>query len=221
MKIWPHTRCGGFTLIELLVVISIMALLAALIFPVAGIVKVYQQRSTAKAELVQIVTALDDYKAQYGVYPPSNPTNALLNPLYYELTGVTNVGGSTGSYQTLDNASTVPLSVYTSVFNIGGAINCTKLGTDTESAKAKSFLQSLRQNHVGSVSLSGNNINLLITSVRGPDSNYMPLGVPDVNPFRYIYPGTNNPNTYDLWIDLKINGKTYRISNWTQQVRIL
>jgi hypothetical protein len=41
------------------------------------------------------------------------------------------------------------------------------------------------------------------------------------NPFRYVYPGTNNPSSYDLWIDLSISGKTNRISNWTRQPQIL
>jgi len=202
-----------------------MAIIAGFTLVVVGGLKRPQNLKIARAELEQIEGALDSYKSQYGVYPPSNPSSPLLNPLYYELTGVTNVGGATGSYQTLDGASTIPLSVYSSasVFDIGGALNCAKPGTDAESSRARNFLLALRQNRIGTVTISGSSINLLITSVRGPDSNYMPLGpgTQDINPFRYTYPGTNNPNSYDLWIDLSIKGKTNRISNWRQREQIL
>ena len=94
----PHSALRtfrAFTLIELLVVISIMGLLAALIFPVAGAVKRQQYLKTASGELAQIETALDNYKAKYGVYPPSNPNNPLVNQLYYELIGTTNINSGT------------------------------------------------------------------------------------------------------------------------------
>jgi prepilin-type N-terminal cleavage/methylation domain-containing protein len=198
----------AFTLIELLVVIAVMALIAAMIFPVTGSIKRRQYLSTASAELEQIKTALDNYKNQYGVYPPANPSNPVLNPLYYELTGVTNVAAN---YRTLDNAATIAVTTYNNTFNVGGAINCAKPGGDAEAAKATSFLPSLKPNRIGTTAAG---INVLITSMRGPDAAYMPLNVPDVNPFRYAYPGTNNPNAYDLWIDLRISGKTNRICNW-------
>ena len=165
MKIRSNIRCNGFTLIELLVVIAIMAIIAGFTLVVVHGIKRTEYISVATTEMRQIEEALGDYKAQYGVYPPSNPASPLLNPLFYELTGVTNVGGGSGSYQTLDNASSVPVSAYTSVsvFDVGGALNCAKSGDDAESSKAKNFLQSLRQNRIGSVSISGNTINLLVT----------------------------------------------------------
>ena len=116
----PVTCHLGFTLIELLVVIAVMALIAAMISPVFGGIKRRQYLSTASAEMEPIKTALENYKTQYGVYPPCNPTNPVRNALYYELTGVTNIGGASGSYQTLDGASTVPISTYTATFGVGG-----------------------------------------------------------------------------------------------------
>jgi hypothetical protein len=43
-----------------------------------------------------------------------------------------------------------------------------------------------------------------------------------VNPFSYnsVNP-THNPNSYDLWVDLVIGGKTNRISNWSKQYQII
>jgi hypothetical protein len=63
-------------------------------------------------------------------------------------------------------------------------------------------------------------VTLLVTSVRGPDSTYQPLAAPDVNPFRYVYPGVHNPNGYDLWVNLVINGKTNLICNWNSATLI-
>jgi len=206
----------AFTLIELLVVISIMALLAAFIFPVLGAVKKSQYINVAKAEMEQIEASLDNYKGQYGTYPPANPQNAQLNPLYYELVGVllTNNPSGAGVYEALDYSSSVLTNAYPSTFNVGGVINYTKPGADTESVKARSFLSSLKQNRIGTV----NGVNVLVTSAAGPDVNYMPLGVQNVNPFRYAYPGTNNPASYDLWVQLQYKGKTYLICNWSKQV---
>ena len=231
----PKRSEGGrhaFTLIELLVVIAIMAIIAAFILPVTGAIKRQQYLKTARAEMDQIATALDNYKAKYGAYPPSNPNlSPLYNMLYYELSGVTH-NTANSSYTTLDSACTIPDGSsgpgYSTAFSaggssIGGIINCTKGGAE-DGTIAKNFLPSLKQNRYGtSITPGGVQITNLVTSVRGPDANYTPLGAlyPDVNPFRYIYPGTNNPSSYDLWIDLKISGKTNRISNCSTKPQIL
>ena len=42
-----------------------------------------------------------------------------------------------------------------------------------------------------------------------------------MNPWRYNSSNpTNNPGSYDLWIQLKIAGKTNLICNWSKQVQI-
>jgi prepilin-type N-terminal cleavage/methylation domain-containing protein len=206
----------AFTLIELLVVISIIALMAALLFPVGAAVKRHEYLSVARVELEQTAAALEDYKNQYGVYPPSNLTNMLQNPLYYELSGVSNVvNGAVNNYQTLDNASTVPVTTYISGFGVGGAVNCTKPGGDVESVKARRFLPALKPNRINTL----NGLNILVTSVGGPDQSYLTqlqgMGFGG-NPLRYIYPGTNNPSSYDLYVQLSISGKKYLISNWSK-----
>jgi hypothetical protein len=63
-------------------------------------------------------------------------------------------------------------------------------------------------------------VTLLLGSVGGPDVTYQPFGVPDENPWRYVSPGVNNPNSYDLWIQLVIGGQTNLICNWNGQVQI-
>ncbi len=141
----------GFTLIELLVVISIMALIAAFILPVTGAIKRQQYLSTAKSEIDQIASALNSYQSQFGTYPPANPRNPAINPLYYELTGCTNRNDiqRTWAFDTLDSASWVSVNNYSAAFNVGGVINCNKAGTEVESYKARNFLPSLKANRIG------------------------------------------------------------------------
>jgi prepilin-type N-terminal cleavage/methylation domain-containing protein len=213
-----RSKDGAFTLIELLVVIAIMAILAAFTLSVLYGVGKLKVVNTATAELEQIQTALDDYKTQYGSYPPANPLNYKLNPLYYELLGVTNVNGQ---FETLDSASTVPVATYNTTFGVGGAINCGKPGNDAEAAKARSFLTGLKPNRIGQYPVGNSSVGLLVTSAPAQDSAYQPLGVVGLNPFCYAYPGTNNPTGFDLWIDLKINGKTNRVCNWRKGAFVL
>jgi len=61
----------GFTLVELLVVISIIAILAAMLLPVIGRVKVKAQVKRAQIEAINIVGAIHSYEADYSKFPVS------------------------------------------------------------------------------------------------------------------------------------------------------
>src|SRR4051812_40183689 len=102
---------SAFTLIELLVVIAIIAILAAFLIPVAGVVGRTQKISRARAEMARLETAIDSYKSMRGYYPPDNPNDPMTNQLYYELTGTTLIPGATPaanpSYQTFDTLQTL------------------------------------------------------------------------------------------------------------------
>ena len=218
----------GFTLIELLVVISIIAVLAAFIIPVLQAAKASEYKKVAQGELEHLETALENYKAKYGAYPPSNknPSGAnydpmILNQLYYELSGVTR--NASGDFTTLDGSTTITAKNYKEAYGVGGVENCTQGGGE-DGVSAKDFLSGLKQNQfvIGISNGVVPNTAEIVTSVGGPDDAYQPLGVLHLNPFRYNSTNpTNNPGSYDLWIDLRINGKTNRISNWSRQVQIL
>jgi prepilin-type N-terminal cleavage/methylation domain-containing protein len=209
----------AFTLIELLVVIAIIAVLAALILPLASSVGRVKRINTAQAELQKLESALENYKAKYGVYPPSNPSQVITNALFYELTGVANDGVN---YIPLDGSAPVVATAFQGYFGLGGVVNCTK-GSGDETVYAKDFLPDLKANQIASITNGANSTYYcVVTSVGGPDANYNPLPGTSGNPFRYLYPGTNNPNSYDLWVQLSINSKPgaphyYLICNWSQQ----
>jgi type II secretory pathway pseudopilin PulG len=72
---------SAFTIIELLVVISIIIILAGLILSTVGYVQKKGARSRAEAEIAAISAALENYKADNGIYPrdTTNSTTDNLN----------------------------------------------------------------------------------------------------------------------------------------------
>jgi len=213
LKLKTHS---AFTLIELLVVISIIAVLAAFSISVLGGVKKTQYISHARAEMAQLESAIESYKATYGFYPPDNGNNVLTNQLYYELIGTTNT--SSGVFATLDGSQQ---NIDLAAFGISGFVNCSKQGAGSEdSAAAKNFIHELKPGQTKTLPVGATSVTLFVTSVRGPDADYLPVGQQDINPWRYRNPGVNNPNSYDLWVQLKISGKTNLVCNWSKQVQI-
>ena len=67
----------AFTLIELLIVMAIIIVLAGLILATANYVQKKGQRSRAEAEIAAISAALENYKADNGVYPRDSITDNL------------------------------------------------------------------------------------------------------------------------------------------------
>src|SRR5437763_16930030 len=72
-----RAAAGAFTLIELLIVMAIIIVLAGLILATANYVQKKGYRSRAEAEIAAISAALENYKADNGVYPSTADTNAL------------------------------------------------------------------------------------------------------------------------------------------------
>ena len=227
-----NSRSSAFTLIELLVVIAIMAVLAGFTIPVLAGLKASQYKKVARGELEQLETALENYKAKYGVYPPSNQnpksdyTSTTNDPsqfsqLYYELSGTsqTTILG-VPNFTTLDGSSSIAVAAVNTAYGAGGFVNCTK-GTGEDASAAKNFIPGVSPKEI--YTLVTNKLmatTILATSVGGPDTTYLPLRASGINPFRYLYPGVNNPGSYDLWVQLVIKGQTNLICNWNRQVQI-
>lgn len=221
----------AFTLIELLVVIAIIAVLAAFTIPVLKGIKDAQYKKVASAEMKQIEAALENYKAQYGVYPPSNqnrngfylPKNdrSQFSQLYYELSGMKKETiNRTPYFVTLDGSTKIKEADVHTAYGVDGFVN-TSTGSDEDAKVAQNFLLGLKPNQYNSfVTNRGVQTTELVVSIGGPDQNYRPLNAAGINPFRYVYPGNHNPKSYDLWVQLVIAGKTDLVCNWQDQVQI-
>lgn len=68
----PQSTKKGFTLIELLVVITIIAVLAGLLFPAMGAVRNQARKASAKNDITQLVNAIKAYQVEYMRYPDSS-----------------------------------------------------------------------------------------------------------------------------------------------------
>jgi prepilin-type N-terminal cleavage/methylation domain-containing protein len=207
---------AAFTLIELLVVIAIIALLAALVMPITGAVNKAKIRKKTTAEMEQLVTAIENYKAQMHVYPPDNPGNTkFINQLYYELSG-TSVAN--GIYTTLDSSSTIDSTTFGAAFgpNVTGFINASKAGGNgDEGVTAKKYIKDLKAPQIAEVG----GAKILVASVGWTgDATLAPISGTTLNPWRYNSSNpTNNPGTYDLWVDVMVAGKINRICNWSKE----
>jgi len=87
MKRIRHAR--GFSLIELLVVISIIVILAAILYPVFGSVREKARQAQCRSNLHQIAIALGEYRERWGRYPP---------PPYYDANAGRWIGGVSALY---------------------------------------------------------------------------------------------------------------------------
>jgi len=212
----------AFTLIELLVVIAVIAILASLVFPVTAAVNRVKIRSKARVELAQLQMAIDNYRAKLGHFPPDNPGRPSTNQLYFELLGTTNIGAAGAPvYRTLDGSATISSTLLNSDFGAGvsGFVNCTPAGGGDEGRFATPFLNGLKPGQIAALPTDPN-VKFIVCSVPSPNTASLGyLGAGTLTPFYYNSTNpTNNPSTYDLWVDVMIAGKTNRICNWTREI---
>jgi prepilin-type N-terminal cleavage/methylation domain-containing protein len=218
-------RSNGFTLVELLTVIAVIAIIAGLLLPVFNSIAKKSLIQRAQSEREQLETALAAYYGKYHFYPPSSAlatANGLTNQLYYELIGTTSTNSlGTLTFITLDGASTINSSVVGTAFGVAGFMNCTK-GNGDDAIEAQTFLPALPASRIATNSAG---VYMIVTGVSsGPGYTPMPgvssLAGGPANPWRYLYPGTNNPNSYDLWLQIIVGGKTNLICNWRDTPQI-
>ena len=213
-----------------------MAIIGVLVALLAGMglrFQKWQKLNVAQAEFQQAKTWIDDYGHTRRYFPPDNPANPAMNQLLFELKGTvsTNVGGQP-AFTTLDGTATILATDVPIVFgpSVNGFMNFpSPARTSDDVTTAVPFLKEIRSAQVGNlvIGTQPSVAALLVCSIpwsNDPLQQIVPTtGNPHalqvgLNPWRYVssHP-TNNPNTYDLWIDIPVRGKMYRINNWSSK----
>lgn len=90
-------------------------------------------------------------------------------------------------------------------------------GSGDEGHPATAFLTGLKPPQIGGIYTNGTAVaKVLACSVPWPGTTNAPVSGTTINPFRYNSSNpTNNPTTYDLWVDVIIAGQTNRFCNWS------
>ncbi len=167
----------------------------------------------------QLEAVIDSYHEKLGFYPPDNTNDCTKPPLFYELTGTTNVteGQHAGTYATITGEflPQTPQNRVFEAFFIGGFANSNPETVRNFFPEMKGSQHRTVQKFPGPPII---NIQLLTVPIPGPtdfptfDEDPKPL-----NTWRYVstHP-TNNPASYDLWADVIIGQKTNTIGNWKE-----
>ena len=222
---------SGFTLIELLVVIGIIALLAGLVVSLTKHSASKMRESRIRDELEQIATAIEAYHAQFNQYPPDNVVsrdplvvNPVTNSLYYELTGVV-VDDRGNRFRSPNRQQWIGASTVSSLFNADGFVNAA-----ANPKEIKSFFPSLSSAQHKLILKSPADVEVLAVAVDWPLNNplFPPpfnFNSPDpsvkrINPVRYVASphATNNPATFDLWVEYVEGKKVKIICNWSKDI---
>jgi prepilin-type N-terminal cleavage/methylation domain-containing protein len=211
----------AFTLIELLVVIAIIAVLATLVTGLTVGAKDRRVRSRIKTELAEIALAIEQYKKVHGVYPPDN-TNTNDPPPNWLL----RYSAVSSLYHELSTSNTIPSPVFpqpdydfvTNAFRVAGFVNAVDLPT------SKNFVRRLKPSRHALVDHDDNpatpGLLMFVVPVDGDRMAPGTDGQGKAGRFNVIHYSSTDPlhnvETFDLWVEVIINGQPVEIGNWKE-----
>jgi prepilin-type N-terminal cleavage/methylation domain-containing protein len=227
----PFNFARAFSLVEMLIVIAIIALLAALIVPMAGNAFANRAKARAQSAMAQLEVAIDSYKAARGHYPPDqpNPTNSSFVPLFYELTGTVyeSIQGNTPErYYRINGGESIPGADVKPVFGVDGFVNSSSVRSrgdraQLQAAEARDYFTSLKTDQYYELERAGRKFHLLGLPMDGAEETTSTAGKRFAAWHYNASNPANNRDTYDLWMDIVIKNKTNRICNWSETPLII
>ena len=220
---------SAFTLIELLVVISIIGVLAGLIVGLTGLATRKSRESRIRVEMNRLINDIENYKANLGFYPPDHRVQRTdgtefgwpaPNQLFYELSGTLFTNTDKGQFTAVGRREPMAPTVINSLFGQSGFANAQRDQKDLK------FMSELKASQFKRVTTNGVQFDVLAVPVPGPKNSPWLLRAPNssvpVNPWLYVSTSpTNNPERFDLWTEVLINGKIMRFSNWEKETVVL
>ena len=176
----------------------------------AAIPKVLEDIRTQRAKLV---SALEAYKVKFGTYPPDHivgrsplVVDAVTNTLLYELAGVTL--DSTNNTLTVGRLERADAGFVKGFFHCDGFTNCAASEDKLERFLPVADLTVLQLHDDPDVYSLG-------FPLYSEEIDLKAMYQMQVSSWRYVSTSpTNNPKTYDLWIELKASNRTMIIGNW-------
>ena len=196
----------GFTLIEMLVVIAVIAILAGILIGVLPAAQNKNIRSRVTTEMKALEMAIENYKAKHAFLPPDNPKDHGRPPLFYELTGTTNVDNGGVKYHSLTTGDVLPQSQLPPLFGIEGFMNTGVAGDDSSVINFYKILKSGQWRDIQ----AANGLpayKVLVAPRYGMDKQPAVWHYNKTNP-------TNNVGQYDLWAEIDLGGERVVIGNW-------
>ena len=215
----------AFTLIELLTVIAIIGIIAAAFVGLAPAAGAKMRESRIRAEMQQLVTAIEEYKSRYGFYPPdgiytsgslSGLANPAVHPLFYELVGMLVVNpfdAINGYFQSFDGSGKITSQMLQTVFGREGIANSS---ADRKKILSQNF-RSSQHAKLDPKSALYPDLEVFTTALPWPknDPNPPVPQNPTLNPWRYVSTNpTNNPSSYDLWVEYYRGKEKITLGNW-------
>ncbi len=235
-RIASRARRSAFTLIELLVVIAIIAMLAAMIANLAAPSSIARKRKLMDAAKEQLITAIENYKAKIGFYPPDNVTNidnvggdvasmaryaqsTAMNSLFYELTGVTYSPSAEWVFYVFDGNSITTNQLASAVGRQGIANSAPTNSVDQRSV---SFLipapnATQYKEYSGFPGVYG--LVVPVSLDRDPANPAVQTSPDFVNFWHYDASSANrhNMDSYDVWAVYSLGKNIVTNGNWIQQ----
>jgi prepilin-type N-terminal cleavage/methylation domain-containing protein len=223
----------AFTLIELLVVIGIIGLLASLTVGLTSVASKKSKESRVKAELNQLVTAIETYRSVLGFYPPDNPGMPSTNSLFYELSGTVYNPAPPGTFTVAGMGDQIG-SDQTKVFGRAGFANSQLSLADLK------YTTEFKPSQYKEARIGSSELMVLAVPVKGHTSsaNTYRGNFDDIREFQLLLPGKdNNPinpwlydassrsrhnaDGFDLWAEVIIGRNIVRFSNWEREPAII
>jgi type II secretory pathway pseudopilin PulG len=204
-------RYNAFTLIELVLVVGIITVLGALVLSTVGYVRKKSLRARAETEIAAISAALEDYKADNGIYvrdPTANTAtdklnaktdgNPMPNPMPPNLSGATYPQTSLVLYRALSGDR-----------NLDGVVNATDENFNIDGTSLIPPLAQLPKSYFAFKPTS-----LLRADMSNPPSSSNPVtAIQDPFGNSYGYSTANQVNsgqgynpTFDLWSTTGLTG---------------